>query len=106
MEEFEIKRGLSKNIEGEKLGHLMERVFGNVRREDDWYVSEYGAMSPIRTRMASSSALMVDINTISIPEDEVMDTIRRRNTFLEEATGFNAKQRLKRLKDKAKKGQL
>ena len=35
--------------------------------------------------------------------DQVLDTMKKRNIFLETATGFTSKQRLKMLKDKAKK---
>ena len=38
--------------------------------------------------------------------DIAQDTIRRYNKFLEAVTGFNSKQRGKRLQQKAKKGKL
>jgi hypothetical protein len=49
---------------------------------------------------------VIEITTVHIPEDQVLDTMKKRNFFLEEATGFTSKQRLKRLKEKAKKGTL
>ena len=106
MEEMDVKRGLGSNIEGEKLGELMKDIFGNVEKDGDWFVSRYGAMQPIRTKLSSTSSLTMEIVTVKVPDDEVLGTMRKRNAFLERATGFNSKQRLKRLKAKAKKDGL
>ena len=106
MEEMDVKRGLGSNIEGEKLGELMKEIFGNVEKDGDWFVSKYGAMQPIRTKLSTKSSLSMEIVTVKVPDDEVLGTMRKRNTFLERATGFNSKQRLKRMKAKAKKGGL
>jgi hypothetical protein len=106
METFDIKKGASARVQGDKLGDLMNEVFGNVDREDEWFVSRYGAMQPIRARMKSNSELLVEIVTVKIPDDMVIDSMKKRNAFLESATGFDAKTRLKRLKDKAKDGKL
>lgn len=106
METFDIKKGVAGRIEGDKLGELMREVFGNVEREGDWYISRYGAMQPIRIKMRSKSELDVEIVTAKIPDDQVIDSMKKRNAFLEAATGFDSKTRLKRLKDKAKEGAL
>jgi hypothetical protein len=106
MEKLDINRGLFSKIEGDKLGKIMEDIFGNVSTEGDWFITKYGAMQPLKVKILSKSELALEINTVKIPDDEVMDTMRKRNQFLEEITGFNSKQRLKRLKEKAKKGGL
>lgn len=106
MEKFDIKRGWFKNIEGDKLSQIMKENFGNVREEEGWLLSDYGAMKPIKVKPFSKKELGVEINTVKVPDAEVMDTMRKRNQFLEAATGFNSKQRLKRLKKKAKDGKL
>jgi hypothetical protein len=106
MEKLDIKKGLYSKIEGGKLGTIMEDIFGNVRTEDDWFISEYGAMQPLKVKILSKKEMALEITTVKIPDDQVMDTMRKRNQFLEEVTGFNSKQRLKRLKEKAKKGGL
>ncbi len=100
---MDIKRGLGSRIEGEKLGELMKEIFGNMEKDGGWFVSRYGAMQPIRTKLSTKSSLSMEIITVKVPDEEVLKTIRKRNAFLERATGFNSKQRLKRLKDKAKK---
>lgn len=104
MEKLDIKRGNYEKVEGDKLLKLMEEVFGNCENDGEWFVSNYGAMKPIKTKVLSKSEMVIEITTVRIPEDQVLDTMKKRNVFLEIATGFTSKQRLKRLKDKAKKG--
>ena len=104
MEKLDIKRGKYKDIEGDKLFNMMNEVLGNCKKEGDWFISSFGAMDPIKLKIVSKSELEMEINTISIPDAEVLNTMRKRNEILEFATGFTAKERLKRLKKKAKDG--
>jgi len=100
MENFDIKRGNHGKLEGDGLRSLMSSVFGNCEMIDGWSVSYYGAMQPIRAKLISKKELSVEIVTVKIAEDQVLDTMKMRNRFLQEATGFNSKERLKRLKQK------
>jgi hypothetical protein len=106
MEKLDIKRGNFSKIEGDKLKNLMSDVFGNCREENEWLASDYGAMKPIKINILSKSELALEITTVKIPDDQVLDTMKKRNVFLETITGFTSKQRLKRMKDRAKKGTL
>ncbi|MCU0798430.1 MAG: DUF5611 family protein [Candidatus Thermoplasmatota archaeon] len=101
MENYDIKRGNHSKVEGDRLNLLMMTVFGNCEVADGWRISRYGAMQPIRAKMVSKKELAVEIVTVKIPEEMVLDTMKKRNMFLEEATGFTSKERLKRLKQKA-----
>lgn len=106
MEKLDIKRGKFNDIEGEKLPTKMKEIFGNCETEGDWFVSHFGAMDPIKIRIISKKELEFEINTVTVPEDQIIETMRKRNEFLQFATGFTAKERLKRLKKKAKEGKL
>jgi hypothetical protein len=105
----DIKRGHFKNVEGEGLTELIDEYFG-IRPEQDgegWYHIDFGALKPLSVRILSKSEL--EVLTTSNPDvepDVASDTIRRYNKFLEAATGFNSKQRSKRLQKKAKEGKL
>jgi len=104
MKEYEIKRGHFKNIEGEKLKELFESSFGNVQIEDEKLISTYGALQPIKAWVKSKNILCVDtIMNSDVPDEEINETIRRYNKFLESATGFNSKERVKRAKKKTEK---
>jgi len=106
MEKLDIKRGNYGKIEGEKLFELMKEIFGNCSKDGEWLLSDYGAMKPIKIKVLDKTEIAMEIITVEIPEDQVLDTMRKRNAFLERATGFTSKERLKRLKEKAKKGEL
>ncbi len=106
MIEMGIKRGHYKTYDGD-VESLMEDIFGNVVEKDGWYVSEYGAMQPIRAKIQGKSKIFVDINTKKdVDAETAMDTIRAKNKFLEAATGYNSKERAKKLKQMAKKGKF
>ncbi|MBN1390291.1 MAG: DUF5611 family protein [Candidatus Thermoplasmatota archaeon] len=106
MEKLDIRRGYFAKVEGDGLFELMKEIFGNCKEDEGWYRSDYGAMRPISIKVLSRSELAMEINTADIPEDQVLDTMRKRNIFLEKATGYTSKERLKKLKEKAKSGKL
>ncbi len=105
----DIKRGHWRVVDGDGLKNLMEDFFDTpVSVEDDgWHLVEYGALKPLRVKMNSKNEL--EVITIADPDvanDVASESIRRYNKFLEAATGFNSKQRSKRLQKKAKEGKL
>jgi hypothetical protein len=105
----DIKRGHWRNIEGEGLRDLLVEHFDTAPSEDEdgWLRIEYGALKPLAIKVLSKTEMVVE--TTSNPDvtpDVASDTIRRYNRFLEAATGFNSKQRSKRLQKKAKEGKL
>ncbi len=102
LQEFDIRRGHFKNIEGEKLKELIISTFGNVEVEADKYLAYYGALQPLTVWMKDKNAICVETTMEKdVAEDEINETIRRYNKFLESATGFTAKERVKRSKKKA-----
>ena len=108
MKEFDIKRGWFKNIDGDGLSNLMKDVFGNVKAEGDKLVSSYGVLARIEVQVISKTVLAVDtVNADGDFEDEtILNSKRALNKFMESATGFNAKARMKREQKKAKEGKI
>jgi len=107
LQELEIKRGHFKNIEGDKLNALMVKYFKTVKKDGDKLVAIFGALKPIEVWLKGKNLLCVEMVTDkSVKEDVAMDTIRAKNGFLEEATGFTTGERAKRLQKKAKEGSL
>jgi hypothetical protein len=106
--DYDIKRGCYKNVEGEALPSLMKAVFGNVRTEKDGFVSEYGVMSRICVNIVSKDKMTIVTETgkEGLSDDKILDSKRKLNEFAEKATGFDAKARMKRAQQKAKKGEL
>ena len=105
----DIKRGHWKVVDGDGLKNLMEEQFDSPVevKDDGWHLVEHGALKPLKAKMLSKSEL--EIVTVSDPDvttEVASDSIRRYNRFLEAATGFNSKERKKRLNKKAKEGKL
>ncbi len=110
MTHFDIKKGWFGKIEGDNLGMIMEEVFGSVKKEGEVMVSSYGAMARIEARIVSKSVIDVSTTNIedikSLSDADILNSKRKLNEFLEKATGFDAKARMKRAQQKAKKGEL
>ncbi|MDD2625968.1 MAG: DUF5611 family protein [Candidatus Methanomethylophilus sp.] len=107
---FDIKKGWYSKIEGDQLEQIMKDVFGSVTKEDDVLVSSFGAMKRIEAKVISKTQLglmTVNVDDLKTLSDEgILESKRKLNDFLLKATGFTSKDRLKRAKDKAKKGKL
>jgi len=107
MVEYDIKKGWSKNIEGGLLENMMKEAFGNVKKDGDKLVSSYGVLSRIEVKQISNALLYVVTESGDAKDDAmILDTKRKLNIFVEKATGFDAKARMKRAQQKAKKGDL
>lgn len=108
MKQFDIKKGWYSKIEGEQLPALMEAVFGNVKSEGDTFVSSYGVMERIAVKVVSKTVMEIDTSNKSgtFSDDEILGSKRALNKFMEDATGFDAKTRMKREQKKAKEGKI
>jgi len=107
---FDIKKGWYSKIEGDKLEQIMKEEFGSVTKEGDVLVASFGAMKRIEAKVISKTELgLVTVNVDdfkAIKDEDILASKRKLNEFLLRATGFTPKDRLKRAKDKAKKGEL
>ncbi len=101
---YDVKRGHFENIEGDKLKKLLQETFGDVSEEGDkLIVEDEGAISSLTIWTEGRTGLWVDIKmNPDVDNDTASETISMWNNFLEQATGFTAKERKKRAKKKAK----
>ncbi|MDI3483111.1 MAG: hypothetical protein PWQ88_982 [Candidatus Methanomethylophilaceae archaeon] len=107
MVEYDIKRGWYSKIEGDGLKRIMEEVFGEVRKEGEMLVSSYGAMRRVEVKILNKNLLHVATEADKEVDDAaILDSKRALNRFVEAATGFNAKERMKRAQKKAKEGKI
>lgn len=108
MVDYDIKKGWFKNIDGDLLEEMMKEVFGNVSKKGDVLVSSYGVIEAVTVKVISKEKLEVTTTnkTGDMSDDDILDSKRKLNAFVEKATGFNAKARMKRAQAKAKKGEL
>jgi hypothetical protein len=105
MRDYELRRGHWKNIDGEKLLHLMQDVFGETQKVGSGYqVESWGAITRLYAEQVGKTHLKVDtVMNPKVAGDEAQKTMRAWNDFLELATGYNAKERGKRAQAEAKK---
>ncbi len=105
--EYEIRKGHYPKIEGDGLKDIMGMTFGNVKAEGDKLVSSYGAITRVEAKLLSKTAIdVVSESDKTKPLDVQAETVKRWNSFLEQATGYTSKERSKRLQKKAKEGKL
>ncbi|MCD6383170.1 MAG: DUF5611 family protein [Thermoplasmata archaeon] len=93
-----IKRGHKKNLEGDGLKRILEEVFGadKVVEVDGRYEVTYGALNPLRTWLEDKGLAVETVMKKDVSDDVAADTIKKYNTFLDKATGYTAKERIKR----------
>lgn len=105
MRDYELRRGHWKNIDGEKLLHLMQDVFSDGRKEGKGYVVEnFGAITKLYCEQLGKTHVRVDsVMNPKVGNEDAQKTLRAYNDFLELATGYNAKERGKRAQAEAKK---
>jgi len=104
MRAYELRRGHSKDLEGDKLRVIAEQVFGTATADGEKVVVSFGAIEKMTT-WTDGKQLFVDMVMKSgVPDGVATDTISRNNRFLEAATGLTAKERAKKAQDAAKKG--
>ncbi|NLK26657.1 MAG: DUF5611 family protein [Euryarchaeota archaeon] len=105
---FDIKRGHGSSLEGDGLRKLMQDILGPVKEKDDGtLVTSFGATTQFEVKMLSKTVLSVVSESDKKASPEAMgESSKKYNKFMEAATGFNSKERTKRLKKKAKDGKL
>jgi hypothetical protein len=100
MQEFQVKRGHTKDLGGE-----VEKAFADcfgVRPEKGagGYVVSFGALSKMTVRIGEGGK-SVSVDTVSrkdADEATILDTNRRFRRFLDQVTGFTSRERVKRAK--------
>lgn len=105
--EFDIKKGHGASLEGNGLRDLMTSMLGEVREEGGSLVASFGATTRFEVKLLNKSTLsVISTSDKNASTEAMMESNRKYNTFMEKATGFNAKERSKRLQKKAKEGKL
>ena len=110
METFEVKRGLVKKLAAEGgLAGVAGKHFDNVDGSGDSFSGSHGIMTSITGEYNALGKLVVDVSQVlpDFQDEEAMaeaqDDRSRWFAFLDEATGYNSKQRGDKAKENAKK---
>ncbi len=116
MERFAVKRGLVKSTGGNAgLAKLATNYFENINVDAEGvFTGSYGLLVQVQGSYDSAGKLAVEVEQMkgdALGEflesdggrEKAMESRRRWSSFLDEATGYNAKQRGDKAKEEAKK---
>ena len=101
MREYRFKRGYKPTEE--RLEELIAKHFGGFEKDGDVYVVRFGAIEELRLWIKNKRLYAESKTNPNVPEDVAIQTIKTYNKFLEELTGYTAKERQKQLKKEVEK---
>lgn len=99
---FNAKRG--HYIEKEKLEKSLNKFFGEFKEQDDMYlVKNYKAFDKMEVELIENknkkNKLRINTEASMKKADQALETKSDLNDFLEEVTGYTAKERRKKMKN-------
>jgi hypothetical protein len=100
MQEYPIKRGLTKDLEDRAVAEL-KNCFGAVpEKAGKAYRIRFGALRRLDVTIGTGSkSVIIDTESdLTAPDDVIIDTNKRFRKFLDAVTGFSTKERVKRAK--------
>ena len=101
MQRYPVRTSHRGNLVPASLETVCRRHFEEVTRDGETVVARWGAIERLGAR-ADGKTLGVELTmNPKVDESVARETIRRYNEFLEDATGFNSKERAKRLRKSA-----
>ncbi len=108
MQDYDIKKGHFEEIEGEKLGSLVAEIFGKSEASPDGgFQTTFGALAKLKVSIKDKKTLTIDtVMDPKVAPNVAAETVKKYNSFMERATGFTSKERVKRVQKKAKEGKL
>lgn len=96
MREYKFKRGFQPTQE--RLEEMLRKHFGSFEKIGDFFiVRNFGAIEELRTKL-NEKVLLVETKTRLVDDETALKTIKTYNRFLEELTGYTAKERQKMLR--------
>ena len=105
MQEYQIKRGYTKTLAELMIQGLRDQFETEPAvTEDGRYAIAYGALLRLEVRMgAGGKTLIVDTEANKDADDEtIIDTNRRFRSYLQQVTGYTAKERAKKAQQAVK----
>jgi hypothetical protein len=101
VQKYPVRPSHRKNLGAAPLAEIARQHFDRVETDGDRVVASWGAIERLAVRAAGRD-LEVDLAmNPKVEESVASETIARYNRFLEEATGYSAKERARRLRKAA-----
>ncbi|HZD44006.1 MAG TPA: DUF5611 family protein [Methanomicrobiales archaeon] len=103
MQEYEVKRGYTADLQTKMVQELRDYFNTEPQESGGHYRIQYGALRKLEVWVGKSGKSIV-IDTEANPEasdEEIIDTNQRFRRYLDTVTGFTTKERVKRAKKAA-----
>lgn len=100
MQEYPIKRGLTKDLETRVVAELKNCFGADPEKTAKGFRIRSGALKRLDVTIgAGSKSVIIDTESdLTAPDDVIIDTNKRFRKFLDVVTGFSTKERVKRAK--------
>jgi hypothetical protein len=100
MQEYPIKRGLTKDLEARVVAELKNCFGAGAEKTAQGYRIRSGALKRLDVVIGpGSKSVIIDTESdITSPDDVIIETNRQFRKFLDGVTGFSTKERVKRAK--------
>lgn len=100
MQEYPIKRGLTKDLEARTVAELKNCFGRDAEKTAKGYRIGFGALKRLDITIgAGGKSVIIDTESdMKVTDEEIIDTNKRFRKFLDAVTGFNTKERVKRAK--------
>lgn len=97
IQEYSIKRGFSQDTG--RIRSLLEKNFpAEIKEDNGKYTLSFGAFKRLTLWLDNKKLYADTESNREVTDDVIMDTNKRYRVFLEEATGYTAKERLAKAK--------
>src|SRR5512136_2138761 len=100
MQEYPVKRGLTKDLEARAVAELKNCFGAEPEKTAKGYRIRSGALKRLDVVVGpGGKSVIIDTESdITAPDDVIIDTNKRFRKFLDVVTGFSTKERVKRAK--------
>jgi hypothetical protein len=98
MEAFEIRKANRAKLDGDGLKNVVAQLLPGYEIIDGRIVIRFGALQPMTVWLDSGKLCVEIVTDKNVDSETVLKSISMRNRFLEAVTGYNSKERLKKLK--------
>ncbi len=97
---YKLKRGFKPEID--RIREVMEMNFpDHVTQENEKLIASYGAIQKMEVWIDNKKLHLETESNPSATDEEIIETNKRFRKFLDEATGYSSKQRVKMAKKEA-----
>lgn len=96
MREYKFKRGYEASEE--RLEEFIKKFFESYRKEGNIYIVSFKAIKVMKLWIEDKKLYVETETDPNVPDDIAIQTIKTYNKFLEELTGYTAKERARMMK--------